>query len=141
MKKEIILIAKYSQEGSREFPEDTWKTSWKCEGEKHLYNKMKLLCKKSARSFNDYPFWGLFTPQNIHFFSQNIITDDDGNIYKGKLVKTARPDYFKAAEDKFKEWYSFLEKRLPKLIIAYEKREKEEREKLLFETLKNKYGI
>ena len=139
MERKQIIIVEYSQSGHYMYNEDTWNDSLVVETEKELLNACKEWHKTSASSFNNYPFCGLFSFNNLSFKKQNIIIDDSGEIFKGKKVDCEKPDYFEKVQLDFNTWIDNIRQRLPKLREARSKRLKEESERKEFEKLSLKY--
>jgi hypothetical protein len=131
-------VATYSQTGSREFPEDTWNTSMEIWSEDSLFDWMKRLHKSSAMSFNGYPFGGLFHPNYITFEKQEILINQ-GKSYFGLKEACDRPEYFELATKRYEEWYAAIRERLPRLREAQAKRLKEEKERAIYDRLKEEF--
>lgn len=140
MERKQKLIANYSQQGYYMYPEDTWDDSIVIENEKDLLLACKEWYKLSARGFNNYPFGGLFSIGYVSFETQNIIIDDNGEIFYGELKECGVPEYFDDVKEKFNEWLIFIKDRVPKLREARKKRLKEEEDRKKFEELSMKYG-
>lgn len=128
----------YSQEGHYMYPEDSWEDSAIISDKKSLTEMMKEWHKMSASSFNNYPFNGLFSTNSLTFEIQKFVIIN-GEEFIGPSSKTDRPDFFEDSVKEYKEWYDYIKKRLPVLQKLKENRLKEEREKNLFEQLKEKF--
>jgi hypothetical protein len=122
------------------YNEDTWDDSCSIETEKDLLSACKSWHKQSSSSFNDYPFGGLFTFNNLTFQKQNIIIDDNGEVFYGKKQDCNKPEYFENVKTLFNEWLQNIKHRLPRLREARDKRLKEESERRIFKELSIKYG-
>jgi hypothetical protein len=140
MERKIRIIVNYSQEGHYMYNEDTWDDSCTIENEKELLTACKSWHKQSSSSFSDYPFGGLFSFNNLTFQKQNIIIDNNGEIFYGKEQDCDKPEYFENVKKTFNEWLGNIKVRLPKLREARDKRLKEESERRKFEELSMKYG-
>ncbi len=140
MERKTTLIVEYSQKGHYMYNEDTWCDSVIIENEKDLLIACKEWHKRSASNFNDYPFGGLFSFNNISFQKQNIIIDDNGELFYGKIEETNTPEYLESVKDKFNSWIKFIRERLPKLREARKKRLKDENERRKFEEISLKFG-
>ena len=139
MERKQRIIVNYSQIGHYMYNEDTWDDSCVIENEKELLNACKKWHKQSASSFNDYPYGGLFSFNNLSFKKQNIIVDDSGEVFKGKKKDCETPDYFENVKLDFNTWIDNIRQRLPKLKEAKSKRLKEESERKQLEKLSLKY--
>ena len=115
MKREQILIVNYSQVGHYMYQEDTWDDSSTFNNEKELLQLCKEWHKSSASSFNDYPFGGLFSTNNLSFQTQDVITDESGEKFYGTKKDCSPPSYFKKVEEEYNIWRNFIKKRLRKL--------------------------
>lgn len=130
--------AVYSQKGHYMYPEDTWSSKYIISNEKNLYNWMKQLHKRSASNFNNYPFCSLFTPENISFYEREELKYNN-KIFRTSYTSCSPPEYFDNVVKKYEEWYSYIEKRLPRLREVYKKRIKIESDIKLLNKLKEKY--
>lgn len=140
MERKTRIIVNYSQKGHYMYNEDTWDDSCTIETENGLLSACKSWHKQSSSSFNDYPFGGLFSFNNLTFQKQNIIVDDNGEVFYGKKQDCDKPEYFENVKDSFNEWLQSIKVRLPKLREARDKRLKEQSERRKFEELSTKYG-
>lgn len=139
MKKKKILIANYSQQGHYMYNEDTWSDKFRINSRKDFLDACKSWHKRSSSNFNDYPFGGLFSFQNISFQNQDIIIDDEGNKFYGKKYDCENPEYFNEVKDEFNKWIKAIKLRLPLLRKAREKRLKEESDFKKFKELSIKF--
>lgn len=139
MKHYSILIANYSQTGSHEFPEDTWKTSKQIQSADDFWDWCKFLRMQSSSGFSSFPCGdGLFSFNNFTFTKQDCI-EIDGVEYKAKQYETERPEYFDVVAYNFKK----LTERHDRCYKIWEtirgRRKAEERERITFEALRAKY--
>jgi hypothetical protein len=141
MERKTNIIVNYYQKGHYMYNEDTWDDSCTIENEKDLFLTCKSWHIKSSSSFNDYPFGGLFSFNNLTFQKQNIIVDDNGEVFYGEKQDCDKPEYFEDVKVSFNEWLENLKVRLPKLREARDKRLKEQSERRKFEELSKKYGL
>lgn len=140
MERKKIIIVNYSQEGHPMYNEDTWDDSCSIETENDLLSACKNWHKKSSSTFNNYPFGGLFSFNNLTFQEQNIIIDDNGEVFYGNKQDCDKPEYFENVKTLFDEWLQNIKHRLPKLREARDKRIKEESERRKLAELIGKYG-
>ena len=140
MERKTRIIVNYSQKGHYMYNEDTWDDSCVIENEKDLLSACKSWHKQSSSSFNDYPFGGLFSFNNITFQKQNIIVDENGEVFYGKKQDCEKPECFENVKVSFNEWLDNIKVRLPKLREVRDKRLKEQHERRKFEELSIKYG-
>jgi hypothetical protein len=140
MERKERIIVNYSQDGHYMYQEDTWDDSSEIRNEKDLLEACKGWHKMSASKFNNYPYGGLFSFNNLAFEKQNIIIDETGEIFYGKLQECDKPDYFEKVKTEFNEWLNNIKTRLPKLREARDNRIKEEIERKKFEELSKKFG-
>lgn len=138
MERKSILIANYSQEGHHSHNEDTWDESAVIENERELLNVMKSWHKKSASTFGNYPFGGLFSVNRITFQVQKII-DDNGDFYYSNKISCEPPTYLENVKQSFNEWFTSIKERLPKLREARDKRVQETAERKKLQELTEKY--
>ena len=122
------------------YNEDTWDDRCTIENEKDLLLACKSWYKQSSSSFNNYPFGGLFSFNNLTFQMQNIIVDDNEEVFYGKKQDCDKPEYFEDVKVYFNEWLENVKVRLPKLREARYKRLKEQSERRKFEELSKKYN-
>lgn len=140
MKRKTILIANYSQIGHYMYSEDTWSDSIIVENEKDLLWFCKNCHKESASKFNNYPFYGLFDFKYITFEKQNIIIDDNEEVFYGEKQISDPPNYFENVKKDYYIWYNNIKERLPRLRKARKKRLKEESERKKLKELSLKYN-
>lgn len=132
-----IIEATYSQTGHHMYPEDTWKYSMEVTNVKELFNFMKEMHKDSSRSFNDYPYNGLFSPSLE--YNSCLETEIDGKIFRTKFEYSEPPEFEQEAINMYNQWYDFIKLRLPGLRKAYDNRIQKEKELRLLEKLTEKY--
>ena len=138
MEKKTRIIAVYHQQSNAGYAEDDWSYSEEVTNEKSLFKLMKRLHKTSARTFNNYPFGGLFTPNMINFESQKVI-EIDGELYYAERVDANRPDYFEAVAIRFRNWYADMKANLVKRKEEQEALAEQKKEITTLQSLAAKY--
>lgn len=139
MKKIKKLLVEYSQEGYRDYPEDTWSDMCVIENENDLLEIAKYWHKESAKTFNNYPLNGLFTFNSLKFYEQEVIIDGDKSFY-GDKVKTEKPEYFNKVKKEYENWFETIKRRLPKLQKLLKLKKQEEKDRRTFEELSKRFS-
>jgi len=137
------LIAKYSQVGHPQYPEDTWESERAISTTEELFEYMKDLYRQDARHFSDFPMNGNISMNRFSFVVEKSV-EIDGELYICKdRIHVNNPDFFEATEGAkkmFKEFIERVKRTLPVLRLAENKKETEIREKAKLAELKEKWG-
>jgi hypothetical protein len=134
-------MAVYAQQGHNQFPEDSWSDTAIIENEKDLYRAAIGWYKRSASSFNNYPFNGMFTFSAIYYIQREYVEDTASGerFYSESTVECPPPPYATSAATMFKDYIAYISRRLRDLQEARRRAALEAYEKNEYERLKTKF--
>lgn len=143
MKVKTTLIAMYSQVGHPSYPEDTWKSERAVSTTEELFEFMKDLYRRDAQHYNDFPMNGNISMNRFSFVVEKSV-EIDGELYICKdRINVNNPVFFedtKGAKTMFKKFISRVNRTLPVLRLAEDKRQTEIKEKAVLAELQEKWG-
>ena len=134
------FIAKYSQTGHPQYPEDTWNSERAINNVDELFQYMKDLHKRDAYSFNDFPLNGSCGMNCFSFSVEKWIEVKGERYINPKREKVDKPEYFDEAAKMYKAFCDRMKTTLPNLRKARDRRQKEKREIAKLAELQAKYG-
>jgi len=134
------LIVKYEKLGHYMYPEDTWESERVICNVNDLFQFMKDLQRRDAKSYNNYPLnGGCYIP--CFSFSIEKSVEINGEIYVNhKRENVGKPEYFDGAYKMYEVFHDRVRTTLPNLREARDKKSKELKERAKLVELQNKYG-
>lgn len=139
MEKKKQLIAYYEQTGYRDYPEDTWEEASIVQNAHDVFEFMKLCHLRDARNRNDSPIVSCWN-RWVSFKTQDYVEVDGVKFFNPTQNSCEAPEYYKTAQEKYKNWEIKLKETITKKRERDKKREQDRKDERDFERLKQKFS-